>query len=73
VNVGLTPIICDTEGFQQGDEIEVDLDEGVARNLTQGFERSFSALPPVMQAVLSDGGLVLHLLKHGGYRWEGTG
>ena len=73
VNVGLTPIICDTQGFEHGDEIEADLGQGVVRNLTQGFERPFSPLPPVMQAVLSDGGLVPHLLKHGGYQWEGTG
>jgi len=73
VNVGLTPIICDTQGFEQGDEIEAYLGQGVVRNLTQGFVRSFAPLPAVMQAVLADGGLVAHLLKHGGYRWEGTG
>ena len=72
VNVGLVPVICDVDGFQSGDEVEADLDEGVVRNLTRGFERSFAPLPPVMQAILSDGGLIPHLIKHGGYAWEST-
>lgn len=66
VNVGLIPITCDTEGFETGDEIEVDLEKGRVRNLTKGFERSFPSLPPVMSAILSDGGLIPHILKRGG-------
>jgi 3-isopropylmalate/(R)-2-methylmalate dehydratase small subunit len=66
VNVGVIPITCDTEGFEAGDEIEIDLEEGRVTNLTEGFERSFSPLPPIMNAILEDGGLVPHVLKHGG-------
>ena len=72
VNVGLAPIICDTDGFRAGDEIEADLEAGVVKNLTQGFDRTFSPLPAVMQEIFADGGLVPHLLKHGGYKWEST-
>ncbi|MEE8391444.1 MAG: 3-isopropylmalate dehydratase, partial [Anaerolineae bacterium] len=72
VNVGLVPIICDTEGFETGDEIELDLEKGRIENLTQGFERFFSPLPPVMSAILADGGLVPHILKRGGFGWENT-
>jgi 3-isopropylmalate/(R)-2-methylmalate dehydratase small subunit len=67
VNVGVAPIVCDTEGFETGDEIEVNLEEGRIENLTQGIERSFSPLPPVMNAILADGGLVPHVLKHRGF------
>lgn len=66
VNVGVIPITCDTGGFEAGDEIAIDLEEGRVTNLTQGFERSFSPLPPIMNAILEDGGLVPHVLKHGG-------
>ena len=66
VNVGVIPITCDTEGFEAGDEIEIDLEKGRVTNLTQGFARSFSPLPPIMNAILEDGGLVPHVLKHGG-------
>lgn len=38
VNVGVIPITCDTEGFESGDEIEIDLEGGRVSNLTQGFE-----------------------------------
>ena len=72
VNVGLVPIICDTDGFQVGDEIEVHLGVGVVKNMTQGFERTFAPLPAVMQHIMADGGLVPHLVKHGGYKWEST-
>jgi 3-isopropylmalate/(R)-2-methylmalate dehydratase small subunit len=72
VNVGLLPIICDTAGFRTGDQIAVDLERGVVTNQSQGFERSFAPLPTVMRAILADGGLVPHLLKHGGYKWEST-
>jgi 3-isopropylmalate/(R)-2-methylmalate dehydratase small subunit len=70
VNVGLMPIICDTDGFQTSDEIEVDLTKGRVKNLTSGIERQFPPLPPIMQAISADGGLVPHLLRHGGYKWE---
>jgi 3-isopropylmalate/(R)-2-methylmalate dehydratase small subunit len=66
VNVGVIPITCDTAGFDAGDDIQIDLQEGRVTNLTQGFERSFSPLPPIMNAILEDGGLVPHVLKHGG-------
>jgi 3-isopropylmalate/(R)-2-methylmalate dehydratase small subunit len=70
VNVGLVPIICDTEGFETGDEIGVYLEKGEIRNITKGFERFFSPLPPVMSAILADGGLVPHVLKCGGLGWK---
>lgn len=72
VNVGLVPIMCDTDGFETGDETEVDLQRGRVRNLTKGFERSFSPLPPIMSAILADGGLIRHILKHGGLGWDKT-
>ncbi len=72
VNVGLVPIICDTGGFETGDEVEVDLERGRVRNLTEGFERFFTPLPPIMQAILADGGLVPHILKRGGFQWDST-
>jgi 3-isopropylmalate/(R)-2-methylmalate dehydratase small subunit len=66
VNVGLVPVTCDTDGFEAGDEIAIDLEAGRVTNLTRGVERSFSPLPPIMRAILADGGLVEHVLKEGG-------
>jgi 3-isopropylmalate/(R)-2-methylmalate dehydratase small subunit len=72
VNVGLMPIICDTDSFETGDEIEVDVVEGRVRNLTRNFERTFRPLPPVMRAILESGGLVPHILRYGGLQWQDT-
>jgi len=70
VNVGLPPIICNTQSIAMGDQLELELGAGRVRNLTTDTRMSFEPLPPVMQAILADGGLVPHLLKHGGYAWR---
>ena len=65
INVGLLALECDTDGIQTGDELEVNLEEGVVRNLTRGTTLTFVPLPPVMVSILQDGGLVAHIQKHG--------
>lgn len=72
VNVGLVPIICDTQGFEGGDLVEVSLAEGRVTDVTRGLERRVEPLPPVMRAIFADGGLVPHILKRGGFRWDTT-
>jgi DeoR family transcriptional regulator, fructose operon transcriptional repressor len=72
VNVGLVPIICDLTDLETGDEIEISLADGVVRVPAKGIERSFEPLPPVMRAIFADGGLVNHILKRGGFRWDST-
>ena len=66
VNVGLPALIIDTDAISEGDQLEVDLETGTIRNLTTGGETSAPPLPPVMRTIISDGGLVEHIRKHGG-------
>ncbi len=66
INTGLPVVECDTGLIAEGDELEVDLEAGLVRNLTQGTEIPFRPLPPVMARLLADGGLVAHFKKHGG-------
>jgi len=66
VNVGLPAVICDTDLIDEGDELEIDLQAGVIRDLTKGKELKFKPLPPVMMKVLSEGGLVNYIVNHGG-------
>ena len=66
INVGLPVVILDTDAIEEGDELEADLAEGVVRNLTKGGSQRVPPLPPVMRRILSDGGLVAHVKKHGG-------
>lgn len=67
INTGLPVVECDTDLIADGDELELDLEAGVVRNLTQSIEIPFAPLPPVMAQLLADGGLVEHFRKHGGF------
>jgi len=66
INTGLPVVTLDTDAIDEGDELELDLEAGVVRDLTKGAELAFAPLPPVMARLLADGGLVAHLRKHGG-------
>ncbi|MHB8587273.1 MAG: 3-isopropylmalate dehydratase small subunit [Candidatus Dormibacteraceae bacterium] len=46
------------EGVDEGDELEVDLEEGIVRNFTKGDEYRCEALPKFMNELLHMGGLV---------------
>jgi 3-isopropylmalate/(R)-2-methylmalate dehydratase small subunit len=67
INTGLPVVECDTDLIDDGDELSLDLQAGVLRNLTQDTVIPFPPLPPVMAQLLADGGLVEHFKKHGGF------
>ena len=60
INIGL-PIIESpeaSEDVKQGDEIEIDFDEGEIRNLTNGKTYRAKPFPPFMQEIIEKGGLM---------------
>ncbi|MFB6290791.1 MAG: 3-isopropylmalate dehydratase small subunit [Candidatus Bipolaricaulia bacterium] len=65
VNIGLPIIECNTDRIDQGDELNIDLANGVLKDLDKNEEIEISPLPPEMNEILEDGGLVPHLEKHG--------
>ena len=65
VNVGLPALIIDTDRINEGDQLEVNLETGMVKNLTTGDEMPSPPLPPVMRRIIADGGLVEHVKKHG--------
>ena len=67
-NLGLPAIEVNTDQFDEGDELEVDLDNGVIRDKTKKLELKIAPLPQTMQTLLADGGLVEHFKKHGGFQ-----
>lgn len=67
-NLGLPAIECDTDGINEGDELEIDLDSGIIKNRSQNTEIKIAPLPQTMQVLLADGGLVEHFKKHGGFK-----
>lgn len=65
INIGLLLIECDTDKILPGDALEVDVEKGLVRDMTQGIEIPIAPLPPVMIKILSEGGLMAHIKKHG--------
>ena len=70
INVGLPVLECDTDGIDEGDELEVDLSTGVIFNKTKNREFKANPLPEVMIRILNDGGLVAHIEKHGDFKLD---
>ncbi|MCD4704194.1 MAG: 3-isopropylmalate dehydratase small subunit [Methanosarcinaceae archaeon] len=70
INVGLPALICDTDQIDEGDKLEVNLSNGIIKNLTKGTEITFSPLPDVMIKILQDGGLAAHIEKHGDFKLD---
>jgi 3-isopropylmalate/(R)-2-methylmalate dehydratase small subunit len=68
INLGLPVLICDTNGIDDGDKLEVDLAGGTIRNKTKGTKLIFSRLPKVMLNILDEGGLVPYIQKYGDFR-----
>ncbi len=64
INVGLPVLICNTESINDGDELEVDLELGKVKNLTNGIEHDFSRMPEIMLRILNEGGLIPYIKKH---------
>lgn len=49
--------------INNGEIIEVDSDQGVIKNLTTGEEFKVASIPPFMNQLVEDGGLIAHLKK----------
>lgn len=70
INTGLPVIECDTDLIAEGDELQIDLNEGVLHNLSKNIDLEITPLPPVMLKILSDGGLVEHFKKYGTFNFD---
>ncbi|GBF23063.1 3-isopropylmalate/(R)-2-methylmalate dehydratase small subunit [Candidatus Gastranaerophilus sp. (ex Termes propinquus)] len=68
INIGLLLIECDTDAIGAGDELELDVKNGVLKDITKGIELQITPLPDVMIKLLNDGGLIEHLKKHGDFQ-----
>lgn len=64
-NIGLLLIETDTDKIAENDRVSIDLDKGVVKNLTRNINLPVKPLPPFMQALLKEGGLVNYIKKHG--------
>ncbi len=67
INIGLLLIECDTDEIDAGDELELDVKNGILKDVTKNIEIKITPLPDVMIKLLGDGGLIEHLKKHGDF------
>jgi len=67
INIGLPVLEVSDFEAESGDEIEIDLKEGMVRNLTKHTDHKASAMPQVMIDILDQGGLVAYLKENGTY------
>ncbi|XRK14376.1 3-isopropylmalate/(R)-2-methylmalate dehydratase small subunit [Elusimicrobium posterum] len=65
INIGLLLVECDTDKINESDEIELDIKNGVVKNLTTKEDIKITPMPDVMIKILNDGGLMKHIQKHG--------
>ncbi len=70
INQGLPVLICDTTLIGDGDELEVELESGVVRDLKNGIEISFAKIPDFMLRILDEGGLIPYIQKYGDFKLE---
>ncbi len=65
INIGLPILECEeaSEEIENGDELEVDLERGIIKNLTKGTEFRAEPLPEFVLEIVSAGGLVNYVRK----------
>jgi 3-isopropylmalate/(R)-2-methylmalate dehydratase small subunit len=67
INLGLAPLVCtDAAKIRAGDELHCDASAGTIENETQKEHYACEPIPSHLMAMLSDGGLLPHLMKRRG-------
>lgn len=63
INIGLPIIECKeaSEEINAGDEVEVDFESGLIKDITTGKEYEGQSFPPFMQKLIDAGGLVNYI------------
>jgi 3-isopropylmalate/(R)-2-methylmalate dehydratase small subunit len=51
------------DGIEDGDELDIQVEEGVIKNVTKGTQIRFQPIPPFMQELLQGGGLIEYVKR----------
>lgn len=67
INIGLVCIECKgiTNAVKVGDELEINIDTGMVKNLTTGAELQGTPIPSQLKEIFDAGGLIPYLKKKG--------
>jgi 3-isopropylmalate/(R)-2-methylmalate dehydratase small subunit len=64
-NIGLPLFETETKDIKEKDGLEIDLNNGIVRDITQDKQLNIKPLPHFMQEFLKEGGVVNYIKKHG--------
>ncbi len=64
-NIGLPLVEVDTDKIGENDALEIDFDKGILKNITRNSDLKIKPLPPFMQDLLREGGVVNYYKKYG--------
>jgi 3-isopropylmalate/(R)-2-methylmalate dehydratase small subunit len=64
-NIGLPLVETDTDKIKEFDALNIDLDEGIIRDLSKDTQIKVDPLPEFMQQLLKEGGIVNYFKKYG--------
>ncbi|MEM2897471.1 MAG: 3-isopropylmalate dehydratase small subunit [Candidatus Bathyarchaeia archaeon] len=72
INIGLPVLECKEglEAIEEGDLLEVNLKEGIVRDLSKNLILKASKIPDFLEKLLDGGGLVEYYKKYGKFPWE---
>lgn len=66
-NVGLCVVECETNYIDDMDELELDIDKNLIKNLSKGVNIEIEPVPRIMKKFLESGGVVEYFKSHGGF------
>ena len=66
-NIGLCLVECETNFIDDMDELELDLENNVIKNLSKGLNIEIVPIPDIMRKFLEKGGVIEYFKAHGGF------
>lgn len=66
-NVGLCLVECETNYIDDMDELELDLEKNIIRNISKGVNIEIKPVPRIMKKILEKGGIVEYFKEYGGF------
>jgi 3-isopropylmalate/(R)-2-methylmalate dehydratase small subunit len=66
-NVGLCLVECETNYIDDMDELELDLENDILKNISKGVNIEIKPIPKVMKKFLDSGGVIEYFKAHGGF------
>jgi len=66
-NVGLCLVECETNYIDDMDELELDLDKNMLKNISKGVNIEIKPVPEIMRQFLEKGGVIEYFKEHGSF------